>query len=101
MEKQTRVEGRTVIVALQGKMYVEDAASLREELAGYVGQGYAAFVIDLRRLEYIDSAGLGVLVSANKWAAERGGEIVLRGATGVVDKLLKLTRLNKVFTMQE
>lgn len=53
--------------------------------------------IDCSPLEFIDSSGLGVLVTAHKRAAEYGGEVVLCGGNPRLQRLLQLTGLEELF----
>ncbi|AGA70545.1 anti-sigma-factor antagonist [Desulfitobacterium dichloroeliminans LMG P-21439] len=86
-----------VQVELEGKIYVEDAAILRENLLQLIDQGKTRFIFDMSKLNYIDSSGLGVLVAIHKRTIERGGGIVVKGLQGAVKELFSLTRLNRVF----
>ena len=86
-----------VVVTLSGKIYVEDAAAIRENLLQYINQGHKNFLISLEQVNYIDSSGLGVLVAVQKRALENGGQVVLSGLHGAVRELFELTRLTRVF----
>ncbi len=66
-----------------------------------VGSGYYRLVIDLRRVEYLESPGLGVLVGALKRTRARGGTVVLVGVSADVIKIFRVTGLTKVFHMFE
>ncbi len=100
MEITTNIIGEGVRTSLAGSMYVEDAAILREELIKLMEAGYSRFVIDLRKVDYIDSSGLGVLVAIQKRARQKNGGVIIAGATGMVKEVFELTRLTKVFEMQ-
>jgi anti-sigma B factor antagonist len=100
MKHTIRVDGDKVMVKLDGSMYVEDAADLRERLLAYSGQGYNRFVIDMTLVDYIDSSGLGVLVAIQKRALQQGGEVAITGLKGIVKELFELTRLDRVFTVR-
>lgn len=97
MSIDIRVDKNEVYVELEGKIYVEDAAVMREKLIELTEQGKSRFIFDMQKLTYIDSSGLGVLVAIHKRAIERGGGIVVSGLQGAVKELFQLTRLNKVF----
>lgn len=94
------VENNQVTVTLTGSIYVEDAAGLREQLIGYIDKGHSSFLINVARVDYIDSSGLGVLVAIHKRAVQSNGKVIIKGLTGVVKELFELTRLNKVFELQ-
>ncbi len=101
MKQTVRAEDDKVMVKLDGSMYEEDAAFLRERLLEYVGNGYSRFVIDMALVDYIDSSGLGVLVAIQKRALQKGGEVAITGLKGIVKELFELTRLDKVFIVRE
>ncbi len=97
MNFETNVNSGQVNVTLSGKIYVDDAASLRESLLEYVDQGYKNFHVSMDHVDYIDSSGLGVLVAVQKRVLEHQGQIVLSGLHGAVKEIFELTRLTKVF----
>lgn len=100
MNINTTVVNNRVIVDLAGGMYVEGAEILREKLIKHMEQGHKHFVIKMASVDYIDSSGLGVLVSIHKRTSQTGGSLVISGVTGLVKELFTLTRLDKVFTME-
>ena len=79
---------------------MEEAAALRETLLGYIEKGHNTFLIDLESVDYIDSSGLGTLVSIQKQALQHGGGVTLKGIHGLVKDVFELTRLDKVFKIQ-
>ena len=86
-----------VLVTLSSSLYVEEVAQLRESLIGYIEKGHNKIIIDFGDVDYIDSSGLGTLVSINKQALQNGGSVVINGLHGLVKDLFELTRLDKVF----
>lgn len=95
-----KADKNEVKVNLEGKIFVEDAAQLREKLLDLIGTGYRRFVINMSQATYIDSSGLGVLVAIHKRAIEHGGGVVIQGLQGAVRELFLMTRLNKVFDIE-
>jgi anti-sigma B factor antagonist len=89
-----------VDVRLSGSCYVEDAGELRETLVKAAEEGGADFHFDFSGLDYIDSSGLGVLISIQKRAAKNGGKVHVTGLQGLVKELFELTRLVKVFEIE-
>ncbi|WP_135551792.1 STAS domain-containing protein [Paenibacillus cymbidii] len=100
MIHHVQIEGGLVIVALKGKIYVDEATVIREKLFRYLEQGYNEFVFHLFDVDYIDSSGLGVLVAVQKRALQAGGGVTIKGLQGEVKKLFELTRLTKVFAIE-
>jgi len=59
--------------------------------------GRTDLVIDLSRLEFVDSAGLGVLVGAYKRVKQRGRRVAVAGAQPYVVRVMKIIKLDQVF----
>jgi len=94
------VRGNHATVFLKDKIYVHDASLLRDDLLELIDQEVKDVRIDLSELSYIDSSGLGTLVTINKRTKEKNGSLVLTGAQGLPFDLIKRTRLDKVFTIE-
>ena len=101
MIQEITVTDTNVLVSLSGSIYVEEAAQIRESLIGYIEKGHKTFLIDLGEVDYIDSSGLGTLVAIQKRALQNGGSVVIKGLKGLVKDLFELTRLTKVFEIQQ
>jgi anti-anti-sigma factor len=81
-----------VTLALQGELDFCSGAELAIRLADE-GRLGARIVVDLTELEFIDSAGMGVLHRAANWAGEDGWTLSLTGPRPNVRRVLALTRL--------
>lgn len=97
MKQDFIVDSGRVTVTLAGGMYVEEAGDLRAKLLELLEEGNKNFLIDMTGLDYLDSTGLGVLVTIHKRALQNNGTVTLKGLQGRVKELFELTRLNKVF----
>lgn len=100
MKHSIKVSGNHATVFLKDKIYVHDASLLRDDLIEITDRGVTDIRIDLSGLTYIDSSGLGTLVTINKRIKEKNGRLVLMGAQGLPFELIKRTRLDKVFTIE-
>ena len=80
-------------VDLQGRP-LEDLGQI---LTGLLDRGHRSIVLDLSRVGFVDSAGLGELVACKKRTVERGGDIKLLHPSGHVHKLLVMTLLTQLF----
>jgi anti-sigma B factor antagonist len=89
-----------VLVAkvLDGRIAADVAPRFKAHLAEYVSQGNLSIVLDLGEVTFIDSSGLGALVSSLK-SMGKDGDLVIAGAHGAVASMFKLTRMDKVFRM--
>ena len=98
MQVTTRDTGDAVVLALEGRLVLEDVdAELRGAIDGLIEQGRVKLVLNLREVSYIDSAGLGFLVSKYVSVHRRGGHMTLVGVSPRVAHVLAITRLSQVF----
>jgi anti-sigma B factor antagonist len=97
MEVRTEVSdvaGWTV-VSIYGELDVATAPSLREQLIGLVGDGSTKLVLDLEGVDFLDSTGLGVIVSALKRARTNEGDLRLGCTQARIRRLFEITGLDK------
>ena len=88
----------TTLVVLRGDLDALTAPDLRNTLVEVIGDG-ARIVIDLEAVEFLDSAGLGILVGGLKRARTSGGEIELVCTSRDVLRPLEITGLDRSFTI--
>ena len=89
-----RRERGAVIAAVTGDIDMSTVAGLRERLLGLADSGQP-LIVDLNRVTFIDSAGLGALVSAARRAAEHGGSVHAVCSRPQTRKLLWLTGVDR------
>lgn len=81
---------------------VEEAAEFREKINRLIIKGEKYFVLDLSKCTFIDSTGLGALVSVYKKCVELNGSFKLKSVNSPqVMKIFELTRLDKVLIIQK
>jgi anti-sigma B factor antagonist len=85
------------LVDLEGEIDVLTSPRLKSALAGIVDGGATTIVLNLDRVQYMDSTGLGVIVSAMKRIRDKDGTIVLTGLSPHLAKIFEITGLRKVF----
>ena len=88
------------VVVLRGDLDVATAPDLRATLVDVIDEG-ARIVIDMQAVEFLDSAGLGILVGGLKRAHTRGGDLEHVCSNSEVLKPLELTGLDRVFTIHD
>lgn len=76
---------------------VEEASEFRERIREHIQNGVSSFLLDFGGCRFIDSTGLGVIVSSYKKCVENGGTIRLKSLNESVQKIFELTRLTNVF----
>lgn len=85
-----------VVIRPEGRLNMVAAPSLRKELHGLVETGNSRLVVDLSKTDFIDSSGLGALISGLKVARQAGGDLRIAAPTKQVVTVLELTNLNRV-----
>ena len=87
------------VVAVDGQLIVGNRQDLKQKVLDALEKGGRKFVIDFTRTGYIDSSGLGVLVSLSKKIRELGGELRLAGLNEDLQTLFELTKLDTLFSI--
>ena len=100
MEHSVREEQGTLVVSLEGEIDLEQSPRAREVLLDCVGRGQDVLV-DLSRVDYIDSSGVASLVEAFQASKKKGTGFALVSVNAPALRVLKLARLDKVFTIHE
>lgn len=99
--KTRKVEG-IVVVDLSGRLTIgEPVLLLRETLRVQVNAGERQFVLNLGDVSYIDSSGLGELVSAYTTVRNKQGDVKLLNLTAKAKDLLQMTKLLTVFDVYD
>lgn len=96
IEFSTEPRGDACVVAVKGRLDMVGAPRLREVIANTVDAGQARIVVDLSATDFVDSSGLGAVVSGLKTTRQAGGDLRIAGVGGQVAVVLKLTNLDKV-----
>lgn len=91
--------GRTAVWALEGKLTTGQVSQCRKSWNDWVQENPAVnlIVLDMHALDFIDSAGMGLLVSILKKMSSVGGDVVLAAVPAPVRILFEVTRLHRVF----
>jgi anti-sigma B factor antagonist len=91
------VDGASV-VALDGRIVMGvEGNALREKLKNLISEGKKRIVLNMKHIEYIDSSGLGTLVSAHLSAKNHGASLKLSNLGRKFQEVLQLTKLVTVF----
>ena len=86
-----------ILAILKGELDAYHSIEFKEKVIESIKGDEKKILLDMNDLNYIDSAGLGALVSLLKRASENAKELRLFGLKGNVKKVFELTRLNRVF----
>lgn len=95
---KTRKAGSVIIVDMNGALTIgEPTLLLRETIRRFIADGNLQFILNLGNLSYIDSAGLGELITAYTTVRNCQGDMKLLKVTGKMEGLLQTTKLVTVF----
>lgn len=98
---ETRSEGSWTVVDVAGEIDLFSAPQLKERIAQLIGEGTDRLLVNLEKVGFMDSTGLGVLLGALKRVKERDGSLAIVCPPGPVHRVLTLTGLHKVFSIYE
>ena len=93
----TRTVGDRTVVEVGGEIDVYTAPKLREQLVELVNDGSYHLVVDMEKVEFLDSTGLGVLVGGLKPVRAHEGSLRLVCTQERILKIFRITGLTKVF----
>jgi anti-sigma B factor antagonist len=93
---------RVTVLSLNGRITLgEGSVQIRDAIRDLIGKGSKSILLDLGEVNYIDSSGLGELVSAYTTAKNQGAALKLLKLTRKVHDLLQLTKLYTVFDIYD
>ena len=97
----TRPEGDKTVVEVGGEIDVYTAPRLREQLVDLVAEGKYHLVVDMEKVDFLDSTGLGVLVGGLKRVRAHDGSLRLVCTQDRILKIFRITGLTKVFPIHD
>lgn len=102
MKMSVNEHEQVVVFEFKGKiMGGPDAVIFQDTLKNYIGEGMLKFVIDLKKVDWMNSSGLGILISGLTTVRNANGELKLARATEKISSLLMITKLITVFESYE
>ena len=102
MEIAERASGDVKILDLHGKLTIGDGDELlKDKINSLVQQGHTKIVLNLGDVPYVDSAGLGQMVSSYRTVTRSGGSLRLLNLTARIREVLTITKLLTVFDTYE
>lgn len=93
--------GDVTVVEVEGQLIVGNRQELKQRVLEELDRNERRFLIDFAGTGYIDSSGLGVLVSLSKKIRELGGELRLANLNDDLRTLFELTKLDTLFQIAD
>lgn len=95
-----RNAANATVVEVDGQLIVGNRQELKDLVLHALEGGARNFAVDFAKTSYIDSSGLGVLVSLSKKIREAGGDLRLAGLNEDLQTLFELTKLDTLFQIR-
>jgi anti-sigma B factor antagonist len=98
---ESKGPGGVTTIKVDGQLIIGNRHELKDLIQAALERGDRRLLIDFSRTGYIDSSGLGALVSISKRIRESGGELRLSGLNDDLRSLFELTKLDTLFAITE
>ncbi|PJE28254.1 Anti-sigma-B factor antagonist [Pseudooceanicola marinus] len=90
-------DGLGIVEPGTDRLTAANATSFKDDVLGLIDAGTSRLVIDLSKVDFVDSSGIGALVGLLKRIGHRG-EIVVSGLSDNVSQMFRITRMDRVFS---
>ncbi len=97
MELQVETSGEIDIIRVDGRLDLAGTNSLKDEIRRRLQDNRTQLILDLKQVDFINSSGLGALVSVLKDVRLAGGRLVLSDLAPYVQEIFAITQLSNVF----
>ena len=97
MEYSERYENDIPVLQPSGRLDASSSSEFKQKVLSLAAGPAKKVVLDLSKLTFIDSSGLGSMVSLLRTLSKKGGDIRLAALASQVQSLFELTRLHRVF----
>lgn len=102
IKSRTVKNGKIAILEVKGTLLGdEETDQLRLAVADFIEQGNKCLIVNLQKVNYLNSSGVGAIIAAHASYSKNGGEVCLTGVSDNVQNLLAITRLVDVFEVYE
>ena len=100
MLSSTLTNGAQVVTVKASRIDAAVAIRFKEDMRAETDAGPARVILDLSRVGFIDSSGLGAIVAAMKLMPQ-GARLELAGLSPAVDKVFRMTRMDSIFVIHD
>ena len=101
MEINRRESGEVIIFDINGEIDLYNAPEIKEKIKEEMNNGKVNIIINLDKVSYIDSSGIGVLISSLSNLKKVGGALKLINVYASVRKVFELTKLTSFFDIYD
>ena len=101
MKVQTKIVDNHVNVAIEGDLIGDqNGVELLNVVEAEIAKGYSNIIVDFSEVRYMNSTGLGVLITLFAKVKREQGSLKVIGATEQIVRLFKITQLDKIFEIE-
>ena len=97
METTVKEEGGVIILSLDGRLDLASGTALKEEIKSHFSKDKTSIHLNLKGVEFINSSGLGSLVSIMKETRLKKGRLTLSNLASYVQEIFDITQLSHIF----
>ncbi|MDQ1334312.1 MAG: anti-sigma factor antagonist [Thermodesulfobacteriota bacterium] len=97
MEIRQETINHVAVLSLEGRLDASSARDIKEKVSSLSRENRINLVIDMAGVDFIDSSGLGSLVSSLRTVNKLGGDIKISALQDQVRAVFELTRLHRIF----
>lgn len=101
MNISRKTEGNIDIINLQGRLDINSASDLKEASREIIDKKNCRLILNMEKVDFVNSAGLGALVSLFKDARSSRGEIRLVNLAPYVKEIFDITQLSSIFNIYD
>jgi anti-sigma B factor antagonist len=101
LDVETSRRGEASVLTLRGEIDVYTAPRLRQTIVDLVDGGAAHIIVDMQKVDFLDSTGLGVLVEGLKRIKGKDGTLSIVATHEKILKIFDITGLNKAFAIHQ
>ncbi len=98
MKITLQIVGDVCVLRLEGKFIVGgESIYLKDKVKDVLNMGMKSVLVDMTKVPYVDSTGIGFLVSSHMAVSNQGGSFKLLGLNSRIREVLRITKLEKIF----
>lgn len=100
MKIHSRKQKDVWILTLEGRLDAQSSASFKKTLSPFVKEETPLLILDFRHVAFVDSTGLGALISMLRKVQSQDGQLTLTNVNAEVESIFEVTRLHKLFKIK-
>jgi len=101
MEINVKQSSHIIILELVGELDMYNAHNIKEVINSFISEGKNKFLLDLNALTYIDSGGIGALISIYSTIKKNNLKLQIANVTGTVRQVIEITKLLNYFPISD